>query len=341
MKKILFINADVADYLGISILHGLKSLSDVEVTDYPISEILYKENKSKLQSKIRGKGFTLFFLLDKDKKELNRFHIFYNELINNYYDLIIFSDINTHFGLFLQYLPYLRKNKTIILDGSDSASIFPYSGHFWRKPYYRFLPRANKRFKYYKREITPETIWYRWFKLVPKIVCKYLPLPSNVYPVSFSIPEEKIVKALPIKTKLFPKHIVDEEIANKVEGSFTNYVFENETEYYSDLQSSKFGITTKRAGWDCMRHYEIAANGAVICFKDLNNKSSTCAPHGLRPGVNCLSYSNYDNLMNQIADISEERYKEIQKASLYWIRNNSTIKRAKELLETFNSEINN
>ena len=97
-----------------------------------------------------------------------------------------------------------------------------------------------------------------------------------------------------------------------------------------------YGITTKRSGWDCMRHYEIAANGAVICFKDLDKKPVTCAPHGLIAGLNCISYSNFENLINQISDISEDKYKEIQNASLNWIKNNITIKRANELLKTFN-----
>lgn len=85
-----------------------------------------------------------------------------------------------------------------------------------------------------------------------------------------------------------------------------------------------------------MRHYEIAANGAVICFKDLDKKPVTCAPHGLVAGLNCISYSNYENLINQISDISEDKYKAIQKASSDWIKNNTTIKRAKEILDNFN-----
>lgn len=40
-----------------------------------------------------------------------------------------------------------------------------------------------------------------------------LPQHKNVRPVSYTIPEEKIIKTLLAKLKDFPKHIVDEEVA--------------------------------------------------------------------------------------------------------------------------------
>jgi len=40
----------------------------------------------------------------------------------------------------------------------------------------------------------------------------------------------------------------------------------------------------KRGGWDCLRHYEIAAAGAVPCVRQLEGKPSSCAPHGLQAG---------------------------------------------------------
>lgn len=339
MIKILFFTHAYQDYLSDSLLHGLKSLKEVKVYDYPKKNILYKNGKD--DQGITGRGMTLYYLLEDDN--LNRFGYFYpilfdkhNELFDDWfskkYDLIIFSNISHQFGYYLQYYPHLKKENTIIIDGEDTPALFPYFGYFWRRPLFWFIPRAHKRFAYYKREWTPETKNYRYFKFLPKILLKILPEPKNVRPISFSIPEEKIIKTLPAKTKLFPKHIVDEEVSARVESSFTKYVFDNEHEYYKDLQSSKYGITTKRSGWDCLRHYEIAANGAVICFKDLDRKPTTCAPHGLLPGVNCLSYSNYDDLIHQISEINEKRYDELQQATLIWIRNNTTVKRAEALL---------
>jgi hypothetical protein len=236
------------------------------------------------------------------------------------------------FETFSRFLPYLARQNTIILDGADTPQPYPYAGKFWRYPPHWFLPKAHIKFLYFKREWTPDTIRNLWYQLPPRWLCQYIPAPTNFRPISFSIPEEKIVKSLPIKTKLFPRHIVDAEVASKVEGSLTSYAFESETEYYADLQASKFGITTKRSGWDCLRHYEIAANGCVPCFRNLDKKPSTCAPHGLSE-TNCIIYSNYDDLMTKVNSIDEDRYHQLQANSLQWVRENTTIERAKQILQ--------
>lgn len=335
--KILFLGGDSADYLNTGLLIGLKSLPGVETVEYPVCEVLYENNRERLQSDVRGNGFTLFFLLKPD--QLNRFHLAFNQIPKNEFDLIIIGDIHNSFGYLLQFLPHLNNKNTVILDGSDSPALYPYHGKYWRLPAYWFLPRAHTRFMYYKREWTPETILYRWYKLAPRLLGKYLPKPKNLKKISFSIPEEKIIPTLPAKTKLFPMHIVDEELAARIPDSATRYAFEDEAAYYADLQAARFGITTKRAGWDCLRHYEIAANGAVICFKDLDKKPDTCAPHGLVPGINCLSYRNSDDLFRQIDTLSETTYSAMQAESMRWIRNNTCTARAQQLLsERFDLE---
>lgn len=152
--------------------------------------------------------------------------------------------------------------------------------------------------------------------------------------ISFSIPSEKIVSDLPTKTKLFPKHIVDLEVAGHLPGSLTSYAFKSEIEYYADLQASKFGITTKRAGWDCLRHYEIAANGAVPCFRNLTQKPATCAPHGLNED-NCIIYHSYEDLINQLNNLNEQKYQDLQMSALKWVKRNTTVELAKKVLDTF------
>jgi hypothetical protein len=342
MIKILFFTHAYQDYLSDSLLHGLKSLEGVKVYDYPRKNVLYKNGKDDYG--ITGNGMTLYYLLDDD--QLNRFGFFYPMMFDEYnklfddwfnkkYDLVIISNISHQFGYYLQYLPHLKKKNTVIIDGEDTPALFPYYGYFWRRPLFWFIPRPHKRFIYYKREWTIDTKGYMYYKFIPKSLLKFLPDIKNIRPISFAIPEEKIVKTLPKKTKLFPTHIVDEEVADKVEGSFTKYAFKKEVDYYSDLQTSKFGITTKRSGWDCLRHYEIAANGAVMCFKDLHKKPTTCAPHGLIPGINCISYTSYDNLLGQISNITDTKYDELQQASLVWVKDNTTVLRAKRFLSSF------
>ena len=230
-------------------------------------------------------------------------------------------------------MPWLTYDNTIILDGADSPPLFPYSGYFWRRPYYWFIPRAHKRFRYFKREWIPaQTYHYRFYRLLPEALCKMLPHPKNLRKISFSIPEEKIIKVLPRKTKLFPRHIVDPEVARKLPGSSTSYAFNTEEEYYADLQSARFGITTKRSGWDCLRHYEIAANGTVICFRELDKKPVECAPHGLEDGVNCLTYKDYEHLMQKINYLSPANYELLQQEGWDWAKQNSCQKRAEYLM---------
>lgn len=81
-----------------------------------------------------------------------------------------------------------------------------------------------------------------------------------VYPISFSIPECKIVKEVPQKTR---------SIATIIPGDQSTYIFNTESEYYADYQTSRFGKTVCKGGWDCLRHYEILANGCIPWFPDL------------------------------------------------------------------------
>jgi len=338
-KKILFLSADTGDYLNISLLHGFKSLINIEVVDYPKSYVSYKEYKNELIHKVRGNGFTLFFNLNEDN--VNRFHLKFQELPHDEFDLIIFGDIQSTYGYYLEYYDFLNPNSVVFLDGSDAPHLFGNSGFFWRKLFLHLAPKPQHRFLYFKRELVEEELNYsRFYKLLPKSVVKHFPLNKNLRKISFSIPEEKIIKSPPQKIKMFTSHIVDEEIVKNMEGGKSTYLFTSEEEYYKDIQDSKYGITTKRAGWDCLRHYEIAANGAVLCFKDLDKKPKYCAPHDLVIGHNCISYSSYDDLMNQINSISEEKYCFLQEESLKWVKTKTTVNMAKYILKEQDKYLN-
>ncbi len=79
-----------------------------------------------------------------------------------------------------------------------------------------------------------------------------------INPISFSIPAEKIVQDVPVKTKMY---------ATVIPGVASTYKFHTEELYYKDYQTSCFAITKKKAGWDCLRHYEILANGCIPLFE--------------------------------------------------------------------------
>lgn len=81
-----------------------------------------------------------------------------------------------------------------------------------------------------------------------------------VYPISFSIPLSKIVDSIPLKTRL---------LAHIIPGNMNTYIYSTKHDYYKGYQESWFALTCKKAGWDCMRHYEIIANGCIPLFLNL------------------------------------------------------------------------
>ena len=85
---------------------------------------------------------------------------------------------------------------------------------------------------------------------------------EGVYPIQFAIPEESIIKYKPEKVQYF---------GTVIPYNLKTYVFNNEENYYEDYAKSYFGMTCKKQGWDCLRHYEIMMNYCFPYFKDLEN----------------------------------------------------------------------
>jgi hypothetical protein len=336
--RVLFITSPEADYLSDGLLIGFRSAQGIDVVDFPAREVLYKDCENEVRRQVRGNGFTLYTGL-LDPIQVDRYGI-NTKLENGHFDLIVFSDIWRQFGLFSQWRPYLNRRNTIICDGADSSAVYPYAGCWWRKPYYWLLPRAHREFLYFKRELTSASQFNLWHRFLPRGLWSLLPAAKNLRKIAFSIPQEKIVRALPTKHKQFPRHIVDPELAAFTSDSGTGYAFLTEQEYYRDLQVSKYGITTKRAGWDCLRHYEIAANAAIICFRNLQRKPSHCAPHGLIPGYNCISYSSARNLREQIASVGNAEYRNMQLRTLEWARSNTCVLRVEAMLHEWRRSLN-
>jgi hypothetical protein len=84
----------------------------------------------------------------------------------------------------------------------------------------------------------------------------------NLLPITFSIPTCKLSNLNKNKTQ---------EYATCIPGQPETYIFKNEKSYYEDYQKSYYGVTMKKAGWDCMRHYEILGNYCVPYFIGLED----------------------------------------------------------------------
>jgi hypothetical protein len=327
--QILFLTSRASDYLQDSLLHGLKSLFGKDVIEYPPKPQLYDDFTG--LGSLYGRGFTLYGTLTESVRHSR------TEPLSDIqkYDLVIFGSIHRQFDLFWKMHKQLHLDKTALIDGEDVPFLFPLAGIYAKDARIRKVLPLLRKYKYFKREYQKVTLAGIFYKLpMKRYIWPFQMVKSdNIFPISFSIPKEKIVEHAPAKVKLFPSHIVDDEVKSKISGADSSYLFDKEKEYYRDLQAAKFGITTKRSGWDCMRHYEIAANGTIICFRNLNDKESTCAPHGLNES-NSISYTNHEDLMQKINQVSEAEYLQMLKATKHWILENTTESRAKQLLST-------
>lgn len=128
-------------------------------------------------------------------------------------------------------------------------------------------------------------------------------LSSNKFiPISFAIPEQKITQNKLIKTQ---------EYGSIIPGQI-GYIFDNEQDYYDDYNKSYYGVTMKKAGWDCMRHYEILANNCIPYFTDLKEcppQTLTILPKELllegKELVNNFDEQKYFNILSELFDYTK------------------------------------
>ena len=324
--RILFLTNDREDYLADGLLHGLRQLPGLEVVDYPRKECMYeggRQCKVAPEFGVRGGGFSLYGVLTEPQGGIDRSFI-WQRLAAGWFDAVLIGNVWRQWGFLLQWRELFAAQPLLLLDGDDDQRLYPRSGTRLRQfgigtGLSNLLQQPTTHI--FKRELTNRS--RKWG------------LGLNIHPLAFSIPESLISLKLPNKSQLFPSHIVDRDLSNKL-GASANYVFADEQSYRSDLASSRFGITTRRAGWDCLRHYEIAAAGAVICFRDLAQKPVGCAPHGLIDGLNCISYGSSDDLLKRINALSLQEEVELQSLALAWAQSSSTKNRSLQLLKYAN-----
>jgi hypothetical protein len=330
MPRVLFLGSGHDDFLADGLFHGLRTLLGADAVDLPRIDHLYADHPDERRPVLHGLGFTLAGLLPEDR-DVDRTRALYRAA-DGAFDLVVFADIWRNFGAYVQWMPVLKKAgvEMAVIDTGDRIEPYPYSGLWWRVRHWWLLPRAHNRAHYFKREISPWTAWFRTFLLVPGPLASKFVL-RNMREISFSIPAAQIVPQPPPKTKDWPEHVVDPEVAERV-GARATYAFAEAAGYHADLRASRFGVTTRKAGWDALRHYEIAAAGAVPCFRDLDRKPPRCAPHGL-DGTNCVIYRDADDLLAQVEALDDAAYTRLQQGALAWARASSTEARARAFLE--------
>tara|TARA_S200002703_G_scaffold42949_1_gene37377 strand:+ start:3329 stop:4276 length:948 start_codon:yes stop_codon:yes gene_type:complete len=314
--KILFITTKSkfkqGDLLELSILNGLRSVLGSNCIDYPKKKIMYHDFSESPKNTLHGKGFTLLTHKIADLSQDQRFICDIDAIL---------------YGCGHMYgegrAPELEKycDNIWFLDGHDLYGNAP------KKIFHDGESIIATQFtKCFKRELVEQNL-------------------LDVYPTGFGIPTHRIMPIkLNNKTQMFQKTAPDNclfKTVNDLGGGFKHHIFSEEKSYYEDLSSSWFGLTCKKGGWDCLRHYEIIASGALLLFKDYDRKPEYCSPQNLP----CDSYTTDSQLKKIVSDYivdgkPTKKYVDALLKQREWlIQHGTTEARALKILKTINEKL--
>ena len=85
---------------------------------------------------------------------------------------------------------------------------------------------------------------------------------GTLRPIFIGIPASEFVACAPRKYRAFQGGVKEPGVGDYAFGP------RDEAEYRRAYREAYFGVTKRKAGWDCMRHYEIVASGALPFFED-------------------------------------------------------------------------
>lgn len=231
--KILYIaKFDLPDFMSDMIFHGLRSLFGSDVVDSNDAWYMYDDFRKYWADRVPGRGMEYgrgFTLYGR----LPRVPIDRNDLPlkigQKYFDKIVYGSMTRCFEFWNIVSQSYKPQDIIFIDGEDNNHINT------------FLAKQGRLFKRELEYLSPE---YQ----------------NIVNPLNFCIPKELIVKEIPKKEK---------DYATIIPGDKSTYIYTEEQPYFEDYQKSYFGVTTKKGGWDCLRHYEILMNGCIPFFPTL------------------------------------------------------------------------
>ena len=145
---------------------------------------------------------------------------------------------------------------------------------------------------------------------------------DRLFPISFAIPTIK-VNLNRTKVKDF-SYITPKDRRT--------YIYNNELDYYQDYNEARFGTTCKKAGWDCLRHYEILANSCIPTFEHIEacpQNTMTSFPKEL-----CLKVNK--DIENKVSFVEiYEKY--IAEFENHLLRFNTTKAEATKFIDTLRS----
>jgi hypothetical protein len=187
------------------------------------------EQPEHIKSDMYGRGYTLYGTLPDI--EVDREDIS-AKLRRRYFDLVIYGSIHRC----TTYLEDVRRQYPVThiayVDGEDTTAIN-----------WTLLGRGI----YFKRELQH-------------------PILPVLSPIHFAVPSVKFISDTDFEDNLNRK---TRAVAPCDPRDRSTYVFQTEGAYYQQYRESFFGVTTRKAGWDCMRHHEIVSQGTAPLFMGL------------------------------------------------------------------------
>lgn len=245
MKLFLFNSGWGADYLADLVACQLISNPEIEVYCSLVDGHLFSDYPP--EKHVYGKGFTAFKKLNPELK--NKIKLVYDVDFENlfsqkYFDKIVYTSVRRRSQL-AQF-----RDPDCIADYFDIVSkyyskeeIFAFDGEDETYLVESVVPYVT----YFKRELLERDL-------------------DKANPVSFTFPSYYSP----------PKKVEKEYLLAPCDPRFgASYKYETEESYYSQYSKALFGFTKKKAGWDCMRHYEILACNCIPYFPDILEKPST------------------------------------------------------------------
>lgn len=236
MKILYFANFDLPDFQSDMIFHGLRSLFGEDVVDVLDAWYMYDDFRKYWADRVPGRGM-----------EYGRGFTLYGLLPRLNIDRTdLAKKVELHYFDKIVYGSLRRCNNGIEqIKHYDPKDIIMIDGEDDQDiNNFSFISSHGTLFK---RELLPEYV-------------------HRAKPLNFCIPKEHIVTKVPKKTQ---------DYATIIPGDKSTYIYTEEKPYFEDYQKSYFGVTAKKGGWDCLRHYEILMNGCIPFFPELEHCPET------------------------------------------------------------------
>jgi len=320
--KILFITTVnprcQGDLLEVSILHGMRELLGDDCVDYPRKRIMYHDFSVSPKDQLHGRGFTLLTTPIEDIPDVLR-----NISTGSNFDAVIYGDGHIYGEV-----------------ANDSRINSLANGNYWVLDGHDLYGGAPIKIQHNGEEV----IGVQFDRCFKRELVTGIDESRKIFPTGFGIPEERIRPiSFEIKDQLYQKTVPDHAIFREIGdlgGGFSHHKFTDENEYYMDLSRSWFGLSSKKGGWDTLRHYEIIAAGALLLFRDYNQKPEYCSPMNL-PAVSYSSPEELNSTMNNLVVDGKptDEYIKLLDSQRKWLVDEATTKaRAQYILNIIQNE---